>query len=291
MASTIKPRRSVLYMPGGNAKALEKAKTLAVDALIFDLEDSVAPEAKAEARQAVGAALAGGGYGRREIVVRTNGLSSEWAAEDMKAAAAAKPDAILVPKVSSAAEVRAAHAAMRAAGAEACALWVMIETPLAILNIREIAACAGETSLACFVIGGNDLGKEQRAVNTPGREAFWASLTLSVLAARAYGLAAIDGVYNDIADAAGFEAECRQGVMLGYDGKTLIHPSQIAPCNAAFAPPPAAVENARAIIAAFAAPENAGKGVIKVGGKMTELLHLEQARRTVAIDEAIAAMG
>ncbi len=290
MTNTIKPRRSVLYMPGANPKALEKAKTLAVDALIFDLEDSVAPEAKAEARQAVGAALAGGGYGRREIVVRTNGLSSEWAADDMKAAAAAKPDAILVPKVSSAADVRAADAAMRTAGA-ACALWVMIETPLAILNIKEIAACAGETPLACFVIGGNDLGKEQRAANTPGREAFWASLTLAVLAARAYGLAAIDGVYNDIADAAGFEAECRQGVVLGYDGKTLIHPSQIAPCNAAFAPPSSAVENARAIIAAFAAPENAGRGVIKVAGKMTELLHLEQARRIVAIDEAIATMG
>lgn len=290
MASTIKPRRSVLYMPGANPKALEKAKALPADALIFDLEDSVAPEAKEEARRTIVAALAGGGYGRREIVVRINGLSSEWAGEDMKAAAAAKPDAILIPKVSSAADVRAAHAAMRAAAAE-CALWVMIETPLAILNIKDIAACAADTPLACFVMGCNDLAKEQRAVNTPGREAFWTSLTLAALAARAYGLAAIDGVYNDIADAAGFEAECRQGVVLGYDGKTLIHPSQIAPCNSAFAPPLAAVEDARAIIAAFAAPENAGKGVIKVAGKMTELLHLEQARRTVAIDEAIAAMG
>lgn len=285
MASTIKPRRSVLYVPGANAKALEKAKGLACDALIFDLEDSVAPEAKEEARAAVSAALAAGGYGRRELVVRVNALESAWGKADMAAAVAAKPDAVLVPKVSTAADVTAADAAL---GDAKCALWVMIETPLAILNIKEIAACAKTTRLAGFVIGLNDLAKEQRAGFTPGREAFLTSLTLAVLAARAYGIAAMDAVHNDIADTGGFEAACRQGVMLGYDGKTVIHPSQIEVANAVFAPDPAEVENARAIIAAFAAPENAGKGVLKVGGKMTELLHLEIAKRTVAIADAIA---
>jgi citrate lyase subunit beta/citryl-CoA lyase len=272
-------------MPGANAKALEKAKTLACDALIFDLEDSVAPDAKAEARAAVSAALAGGGYGRRELVIRVNALESAWGGADIEAAVAAGPDAVLVPKVSSAADVVAADAALGGM----CALWVMIETPLAILNIREIAACATTTRLAGFVIGLNDLAKEQRASFTPNRDAFLTSLTLAVLAARAYGIAAIDAVHNDIADAAGFEAACRQGAMLGYDGKTVIHPSQIEIANTVFAPPEAEVAYARAVIAAFAAPENAGKGVIKVDGKMTELLHLEIARRTVAIAEAIEA--
>jgi citrate lyase subunit beta/citryl-CoA lyase len=181
---------------------------------------------------------------------------------------------------------------MRAADlGEDVALWAMIETPLAILNIKEIAAASQITRLACFVVGTNDLAKDQRASMTPGREAFLASLTLCVLAARAYRLSALDGVHNDIADAAGFEASCRQGAMLGFDGKTLIHPSQLAPCNEIFAPAAGEVEQARAIIAAFAAPENAGKGVIKIGGRMTELLHLEQARRTVAIADAICAMA
>jgi citrate lyase subunit beta/citryl-CoA lyase len=292
MIKASRPRRSALYMPGANVKALEKAKTVAADVLIFDLEDSVAPEGKAEARANIAAALSAGGYGAREIVVRVNGLGSAWGAEDVKAAAAAKPHAVLFPKISSAADIAAADAALSAAGAPAeTALWAMIETPLAILNIRDIAAASATSRLACFVVGANDLAKEQHAQSTPGREAFMTSLTLCVLAARAYGLTALDAVYNDIADAAGFEAVCRQGAMLGYDGKTLIHPSQLGPCNAIFAPAQGEVEQARAIIAAFAEPENAGKGVIKIGGRMTELLHLEQAQRTVAIADAISAMG
>ena len=234
----IRPRRSVLYMPGANPKALEKAKTLAVDSLIFDLEDSVAPEAKQEARGTIEAALAGGGYGKREIVVRVNGLSTEWGKGDVAAAAKAKPHAILFPKVSSAADVEAAEAALREAGAPAeTAIWAMIETPLAILDIKAIAAASTRTRLSCFVMGLNDLAKEQRAVQTPSRDAFMTSLTLSVLAARAYGLAAIDGVHNDIADTGGFETACRQAAQLGFDGKTLIHPSQIETCNTIFAPP------------------------------------------------------
>jgi citrate lyase subunit beta/citryl-CoA lyase len=272
-------------MPGANAKALDKARTLACDALIFDLEDSVAPEAKGEARAAVSAALGAGGYGRRELIMRVNALGSAWGAQDIAAAIAAKPDGVLVPKVSTAADVVAADKALGGA----IPLWVMIETPLAILNIKEIAAAAQSTRLTGFVIGLNDLAKEQRASFTPDRAAFLTSLTLAVLAARAYGLVAIDAVHNDIADAVGFETACRQGAMLGYDGKTVIHPSQIDMANVVFAPPAAEVEQARAIIAAFADPENAGKGVIKIGGKMTELLHLEIAKRTVAIAEAIAA--
>ncbi|HWA21320.1 MAG TPA: CoA ester lyase [Caulobacterales bacterium] len=290
--NSMRPRRSALYMPGANVKALEKAKAVPADVLIFDIEDSVAPEGKAEARANIVSVLQAGGYGAREIVVRVNSLSTPWGAEDVKAAAAAKPHAVLFPKVSSAADVEAAEASLRAAGAPAdTGLWAMIETPLAILNIRDIAAASAKSRLACFVVGTNDLAKDQRAQTTPGREAFLASLTLCVLAARAFGLSALDGVHNDIADAAGFEAVCRQGAMLGFDGKTLIHPSQLGPCNEIFAPAAGEVEQAHAIIAAFAAPENAGKGVIKVAGRMTELLHLEQARRTVAIAEAISAMA
>lgn len=285
---TIRPRRSCLYMPGANVKALEKAKTLSADALIFDLEDAVAPEAKAEARSNIAAALAGGGYGRREIVVRVNGLSTPWGADDIAALAAKGADAVLVPKVDNGADVDAAQRALDAAGS-AAALWVMIETPRAILNIQDIAAAADRTRLAAFVMGTNDLAKETRAVQTADRGPFWTALSLSVLAGRAYGLTLIDGVYNDIEDAAGFEAVCRQGLAFGFDGKTLIHPSQIAACNTVFAPTAEEVAQARDVIAAFAAPEAAGKGVLKVNGKMTELLHLEQAKRTVAIADAIAA--
>jgi citrate lyase subunit beta/citryl-CoA lyase len=291
-ATTIRPRRSVLYMPGANPKALDKARSLPADALIFDIEDAVAPEAKPEARANVAAALSQGGYGRREIIIRVNALATEWGAADVKAAAAAKPHAVLFPKINTAADVEAADQALAAAGArDTTMVWAMIETPLAILDIKEIAAAARRTRLSCLVMGTNDIAKEQRAQQTPGREAFLASLTLTVLAARAFGLVAIDGVYNDIADAEGFAAICRQGLALGFDGKTLIHPSQVEPCNAIFAPPAEEVSYARDVIAAFAAPENAGKGVLRVNGRMTELLHLEQAKRTVAVAEAIAAMA
>ncbi len=235
------------------------------------------------------AALAAGGYGAREIVVRVNGLATPWGHEDLAMAVQAKPQAILVPKVNSARDVAIAEDLLAAKSAHAIDLWVMIETPLAILNIGEIAAAAKHSRLACFVMGTNDLAKEMRARQTPAREAFLPALSLSVLAARAHGLDAIDGVFNGIDDPDGFEAVCRQGLALGFDGKTLIHPSQIAPANRIFAPEAEEIAHAQAVIAAFAAPENAGKGVLKVDGKMTELLHLEQAKRVVAMAEAIAA--
>lgn len=289
---TARPRRSCLYMPGANAKALEKAKTLAADVLLLDLEDSVAPEAKAEARAQVAAVVKAGGYGKREVIVRCNGLATPWGRDDIAAAGPAASDGLLAPKVESGEEVRALDAAMSAAGFPAHAtLWVMIETPRAILNLAEIAAAAKCTRLSVFVLGLNDLAKETRARAGANRAAFYAALSLAVTAARAEGLTAIDGVYNDIADQAGFEAECRQGLEFGFDGKTLIHPSQIETCNAVFAPTAEEVSRARAVIDAFALPENAGKGVIKVDGKMTELLHLEEARRLVSVDEAIKGLG
>lgn len=287
-----RPRRSALYMPGANAKALEKAKTLPADAVILDLEDAVAPDAKDEARAGVAAAVSAGGYGKREVIIRVNSLSGPWGGRDVEAAVAAGPDAILFPKISSALEVAAASEAMDALGAPASiGLWAMIETPLAILDIKEIAASSLSTRLCAFVMGTNDLAKETRARQTSDRAPFWFALAASVTAARHYGLAVIDGVYNDIADAEGFVQVCEQGLAFGFDGKTLIHPSQIEPCNAVFAPSDTEVAHARAIIAAFADPANAGKGVLKVDGKMTELLHRDMALQTVAIGEAITAMG
>jgi citrate lyase subunit beta/citryl-CoA lyase len=278
-------------MPGANAKALEKAKTLPADVLIFDLEDSVAPEAKEEARERVAEVVKGGGYGKREVIVRVNALSTPWGRGDIAAIGAAGPHGILAPKVESGDEVIALDDAMTEAGfSRDAALWIMIETPRAILNLAPIAAAARGTRLKCFVMGTNDLAKEMRAKPGAMREPFFAALSLAVMAARAEGLVAIDGVYNDIANIEGFEAECRQGLAFGFDGKTLIHPSQLDICNAVFAPTEEELARAHAVIAAFAAPENAGKGVIKVDGKMTELLHLEEARRVVAVAEGIAAL-
>lgn len=284
MTDQARPRRSCLYMPGANAKALAKARDLPADVLLFDLEDAVAPEAKADARAAVVAALGEGGYGKREIVVRANALTSEWGAEDVKAALSAKPAGVLFPKIDTAKDIEAAD---RALGSADVALWAMIETPLAILNIKEIAEAAQRTRLAAFVMGTNDLAKDMRAAQTADRAPALFALSLSVAAARAYGITPIDGVYNDIQNADGFLDICRQGQQLGFDGKTLIHPSQIEPCNAVFSPSPDEIAQARDVIAAFADPANAGKGVLKVNGKMTELLHLEQAKRAVAMAEAI----
>lgn len=287
--SNIRPRRSVLYMPGANERALEKAKTLPADSLILDLEDAVAPEAKVEARERVCGVVKAGGYGPRELIIRINGQDTEWGKADLKAAAHAKPDAILAPKVTSGDDIRWLDEALSEAGASAqMGLWVMIETPLSILNIKEIAATKKTTRLAGFVMGSNDLIKDFRAEPMPGRENLAACYTLAIAAARAYDLLVFDGVYNDIADADGFVAECRQSKAFGFDGKTLIHPSQVEPCNTIFAPPEDAVKQARDVIAAFADPANSGKGVIKVNGKMTELLHLAQAKRLVAVAEAIA---
>jgi citrate lyase subunit beta/citryl-CoA lyase len=279
-------------MPGSNARALEKAKTIAADALILDLEDAVAPDAKAVARDQVCAAVKGGGYGRRELVIRINGLDTPWGKADLEAAAAAAPDAILVPKPGSGADIaRASEAIARAA--DNTRLWAMIETPMAILNVQDIAAAArlGGGRLTCFVMGTNDLVKETRADLSASRRPalYWLSATIT--AARAYGLDVLDGVYNNFKDAGGFRRECVHGRALGFDGKTLIHPDQVATANEVFAPPEVEVAFARKIIAAFDQPEHKGKGVITVEGRMVELLHADMARRTVAIADAIKEMS
>lgn len=292
MSTPHRPRRSCLYMPGANARALDKARSLPADTLILDLEDAVAPEAKEEARGEIESALKAGGYGNRELVVRINGLDTRWGREDLDMAARAGAHAVLVPKVTSERDVRSLDTALKAAGApDTMALWVMIEMPLAILSIAEIASAASASALTTFVMGTNDLAKEYRARMTPDRLAFQTALQLSVAAARTYGLTAIDGVYNDIKNEDGFRAECEQGRDLGFDGKTLIHPSQIEDANRIFAPSPHDVEQAKAVIDAFADPANAGKGVLKVNGKMTELLHLSEAKRIVEMDAAIRGMG
>lgn len=286
-----RPRRSVLYLPGTNAKALEKAKSLAADSLIFDLEDAVAPEAKDAARAEIAAAVRAGGYGEREVIVRVNGLGSPWGQADLAAIVPAGPDALLFPKVDGPDDLRAARAGVLAAGGAAeLPLLVMIETPKGVLALREIAAAAEEFGLVGLVAGTNDLAKEMRAALAPPRAAFQAVLSMIVLAARAHGLAAIDGVFNAIADHAGFLAECAQGQALGFDGKTIIHPSQIEGANAAFSPSSAEIAHARGIIAAFAAPENAGRGVLKIDGRMVELLHLAQAQRLTALAAHIEAL-
>ncbi len=293
MASNFRPRRGVLYMPGSNARVLEKAKGLAADALILDLEDAVSPDQKEAARAQVVAAVTDGGYGKRELVVRINGLDSPWGRDDLAAAVKAGPDAILVPKVSHGADIQLAEDLMADAGApSSIKLWVMMETPLAMLNAGEIAAEAGRADgrLACFVMGTNDLAKETGASLAGNRDGMLAWLSISVAAAKAHGLDIIDGVYNDFRDEAGFRAEAAQGVRLGMDGKTLIHPGQIAPANEIFSPADENIRSARDIIAAFDLPENAGKGVITVDGRMVELLHAAMARRTVAIADAIKAL-
>jgi citrate lyase subunit beta/citryl-CoA lyase len=289
----IRPRRSVLYMPGSNARALEKAKTLAADALILDLEDAVAPDAKETARKQVCDAVKAGGYGQRELVIRINGLDTPWGAADLAAAAAAAPDAVLLPKPSAGADIARASEALAKAGApDKTRLWAMIETPLAILNLAEIAAASLQpgSRLACFVMGTNDLVKETRADLSANRRPALYWLSATVTAARAYGLEVLDGVYNNFKDADGFKRECVHGRALGFDGKTLIHPDQVAVANEVFAPPEAEVAFARKIIAAFALPESKGKGVITVEGRMVELLHAEIAQRTVAIADAIERM-
>lgn len=291
-AANFRPRRSCLYMPGANARALEKAKSLPADVLILDLEDAVAPDAKAEARQVIHDAVQERAYGGREVIIRINGLDTEWGHDDLKMAVAAAPDGILVPKVMTGEQVLEIDQALSDAGAAVdMGLWVMIEMPLAILNIKEIAAAAGQTRLGGFVMGTNDLAKEYNAVATPDRLAFQVPLAMAMAAARAYGLVAIDGVYNDFKDEPGLAAESEQGRVLGFDGKTLIHPAQLETANRVFSPDPADVAQAEAVIEAFQLPENQGKGVIKVNGKMVEILHLEQAKKLVAINSAIAALG
>ena len=291
---TIRPRRSMLYMPGSNARALEKAKTLPADGVILDLEDSVAPDAKAAARELVAKTVQAGGFGHREVIIRTNAFDTPWFSDDLDAAIAARPDAILVPKISTPAQIELIGTRLFDTHADHhVRLWAMIETPAAIFNIRDLAAEAtdSESRLAGFVIGTNDLAKETRARLVPGRAPMMAWLMNCVLAAHSYGIDVLDGVYNDLADMDGFAAECAQGRDMGFDGKTLIHPNQIAPCNAAFSPSADEVTLARKMIAAFDSPENAGKGVVQIDGRMVERLHADMARRTVAIAEAIEKAG
>ena len=291
---TVRPRRSVLYMPGSNARAIEKARTLACDGIIIDLEDAVAPAAKDDARRQAIEAVKAGGFGPREVFVRINGIDTPWSNDDLDAAAAAQPDAVLVPKITSGEQLEQIGARLLSLHANPhMRVWAMIETPVAILNIREIAAAAldSETRLSGFVIGTNDLAKETGARIVPGRAPMRAWLSMCVLAAHTYGLDILDGVFNDIGNAAGFAQECSEARDLGFDGKTLIHPSQIDACNAAFSPTAAEVGEARAIIAAFDRPEDKDQGVIQLDGRMVERMHADIARRTVAIADAIAAKG
>ncbi len=289
---TIRPRRSLLYMPGSNARALEKAKTLAADGVILDLEDSVAPEAKETARKAVADAVKAGGFGAREVFIRVNGIDTPWHADDFTAAAHASPDAILVPKISNPEQVEmVGRRLLDMHSAQKTRIWAMIETPLAIFNILSIAAAArdSEARLSGFVMGTNDLAKDTRARLVPGRAPMLSWLSTCIAAARIHGIDILDGVYNDLGNEKGFVAECAQGADLGFDGKTLIHPNQIGPCNKAFSPSPEEVALARKVIAAFDLPENKNKGVVSIDGRMVERLHADMARRTVAIAEAIAA--
>ena len=282
-----RPRRSVLYMPSSNERALEKAKTLAVDALILDLEDAVAPDAKAEARANACAAVTSGEYGAKELAIRINGAETEWHAEDLKAAAAAGPDAILVPKVNSADEVRSLVASMAAAGVpETTKLWAMIESPYAILHAEEIMGASERLSV--LVLGTNDLVKELFVDQVPGRTNLVTSLQIAVLAARATGKVILDGVYNNVKDEDGFLAEVEQGRQYGFDGKTIIHPGQIEGANSGFAPSPDAVDHAKGLIEAWDARTT---GVATYNGRLVESLHVESARRTLSIAEAIAALG
>ena len=286
MSQTVRPRRSALYMPGANTRALEKARTLPADALIFDLEDAVAPEAKEAARTNVVLAAESRAYGKREIAIRCNGLGTPWGEADIAAIAQSGADAILVPKVESATQVTHVVSLLDTAGAPTTmAVWAMMETPKGILRAEEIAG--SHPRLGLFVLGTNDLVKDMRARHTPMRLPMVTALGIGMLAARAHGLAILDGVYNDIQDTAGFRAVCQQGLEMGFDGKTLIHPSQVEPCNEIFAPSAAELEMAGKIVAAFKAAQAEGKGVVTVDGRMIENLHVEQAERALALASAI----
>lgn len=286
-AMQLRPRRSVLYMPGNNQRALEKAKTLAADALIFDLEDAVAPDQKIAARAMLAVAVNAGGYGRREVVIRINALTTEWGNADAAIVAKAPVHAVCVPKIESAEQVRAVALALEQSGAPAeMAIWAMIETPLGVLNVREIAAA--HPRLKVLVMGTSDLAKDLRVPHTPDRLGFITSLGLCVLAARAYGLDILDGVDLDLSGGEAFRAICQQGRNLGFDGKTLIHPNQIAGANEIFGLSVAAIEHARRVIEVWEQAERSGAGVAVLDGKLVEVLHAEEARRVLAIAAAIA---
>jgi citrate lyase subunit beta/citryl-CoA lyase len=288
MTDELRPRRSVLYMPGANERALDKAKTLPADALILDLEDAVAPDAKVEARGRVCAAAASGEYGAREITIRVNSIETEWHADDLRAVAEAGPAGVVVPKVNSVADVHQIEKGLEAGGApDHTLIWAMVETPVAMLHAEQIAAASER--LAVLVMGTNDLAKELHAEHVPGRQPLLTGLGLCLLAARATGKAILDGVYNDIKNEDGFAAECQQGREMGFDGKTLIHPSQLEPCNRIFAPSDDEIASSREIIEAFEAATAEGRGVVTVNGRMIENLHVDNARRVLAVADAIAA--
>ena len=288
---TIRPRRSLLYMPGSNPRALDKARSLPADGLILDMEDSVAPDAKALAREQIGAALAEGGYGHRELIVRINALSTEWGEADIKAICAFPnaPDAVLIPKIDTAGDVVEAISAFEKAGCpDSVAMWIMAETPLCILNIAEVAAA--HPRLAGIVMGTSDLSKDTRVRHTPDRLGFITALNLCVYAGRAHGLTIIDGVQLDLENEELLRLSCEQGRDLGFDGKSLIHPKQLAAANAAFAPDEKELAAARDIIAGFEEAMALGKGVVVVNGRLVENLHVEEAKRQLALAEAIAAL-
>jgi citrate lyase subunit beta/citryl-CoA lyase len=290
MQQTIRPRRSALYMPGSNARALEKARTLPADVIIIDLEDAVAPEAKPTARQQACAAIKAKGFGSRAVVLRVNGLDTPWAADDLSAAIVAGPDAVLIPKVASPEQLQAVGNKISRAP-RALAVWAMIETAQAILNIAAVAASAKDAStrLTTLVLGTNDIAKETRARFVPGRLPWLTALSQVILAGRAQGLDVLDGVFNDIKDIEGFKRECEDGRDLGFDGKTLVHPTQVEPCNGIFSPSDEEVAAAQRIVDAFGLPENKGKGVISLDGRMVEIMHADIAARTVALSKAIRA--
>jgi citrate lyase subunit beta / citryl-CoA lyase len=286
----LRPRRSALYMPGANDKALEKAKGLPTDAIIFDTEDSVAPDMKAVARDKVAAAVQSGEYGHRELTIRVNSLETEWATDDLRSAAQAGPSGIVVPKINSAADVAQVEKIIESAGVpDTTTIWAMLETPQAIENAVEIATSSER--LAVLIMGTNDLAKELRAALVPGRMPLLWGLARCVNAARVADKVILDGVYNDVKNPEGFAEEARQGAELGFDGKTLIHPTQVEPCNDAYSPSESEIEYSRRVIEAFEDGLAQGKGVVTVDGKMIENLHVDNARRALAIADAIAALG
>lgn len=282
MQKHIRPRRSMLYVPGDKVRALEKVRSLPCDSVIFDLEDAVAPEAKAMARDTIAAAVRAGGYGHRELILRVNGMGSEWVEDDLALADSLSIDGVLIPKVEG--ESVVSHVEARVADK---AIWCMIETPLGVLRALEIAGASDR--LAGFVTGTNDLAKELRARHTPDRTPLITSLSLILLTARARGLVAIDGVHLNLDDPEGFAAACRQGVDMGFDGKTLVHPNTIGAANSIFGPSPEEIATARAMVAAWAPARAEGKGVARIGGAMVEQLHVDQAERVIALADAIAA--
>jgi citrate lyase subunit beta/citryl-CoA lyase len=290
----IRPRRSLLFMPGSNARALEKARILPADGIILDLEDSVAPDAKAVARDQIAQALAAGGFGKREVLIRTNSLDSPWWKDDVAMAGKARPDGILVPKIFGVEDFVTIGRSLRGVGADpSIKVWAMIETARSVLHAEQLAAASRDLDmrLAGFVFGPNDISRETRIRMLPGRAAMIPMITHCILASRAHGLEILDGPYSDFSNVDGFALECAQARDLGFDGKTLIHPGQIVACNAIFTPPAEEVARARKIIAAFERPENVARGAIQLDGQMVERLHAEMAARTIAIATAIAAMG